>query len=303
MRRFLAAFVMVALLAVAPAARGDGDELTHKVKKGDTLELLAAEFYGDRNHEIFIMVANGMDHPRALVPGEKLKIPASREVTADVGDTFDTIAGEYLGDIRRGTYLAGFNGLDPSESLAAGTVLSIPFAITHTAAGPETIADITAAYFGDSKNARMVRDYNFLDHDTLALGETIVIPIHHVRVRSSKLPPSDHASQQRSDKRKRTRAEAAEVIPAARAAWRQGDYSAIKRDLTRVDTDFLDAIDAAEVGVLLGCAYVATGDADSALAAFQHVLERRPGHTLDEYTYSPKIRAVWQKAGGKVATE
>jgi hypothetical protein len=124
-----------------------------------------------------------------------------------------------------------------------------------------------------------------------------------VRVRSSKLPPSDRASQERGEKRKRTRAEAGEIIPQARASWRQGDYGAIKRELSRIDTDFLDAPEAAAVGVLLGCAYVGTGDSDSAIAAFQKVLERRPGHTLDAYTYSPKIRALWQKAGGKVTDE
>lgn len=304
MRRAAASLAIVLLVAVVAPARGDAPEsIEHKVRKGDTLELLAAEYYGDRNHQIFIMVANALQHPRALVPGEKLKVPASREIIADVGDTFDSIAGAYLGDARRGRFLAAFNGVGADESLAAGTVLSIPFQITHTAAGTERLADISAAYFGDNKHAALLRDYNFLLEDTLVPGESIVVPIHHVRVRSSKLPPADKAAKERSEKRRRTQEDAAQVLPEARAAWRQGDYGAIKRELTKVDPDFLGEDTAIEVGVLLGGAYVATGDADSAIASFRRVLERRPSHALDAYTYSPKIRDVWKRAGGAVETD
>lgn len=302
MTRALIAIVVLAL-AAAPAAAAERDAIDHRVKKGDTLELLAAEYYGDRNHLIFIMVANDMQHPRPLEPGERLKVPASREITADVGDTFDSIAAAYLGDARRGQFLARFNGLDPADSLAAGAVISIPFQITHTAAGAERLADISAAYFGDPKNAAMLRDYNFLDKDTLQPGETIAVPIFHVRVRSSKLPPADKAAKERSEKRRRMQEEALALLPEARAAWRRGNVGLIKRELTQIDPDFVDADVAVEIGVLIGGAYVATDDPDSAIAAFRRVLERRPSHRLDAYTYSPKIREVWKKAGGQVREE
>jgi len=303
MRRWLSAFVIVAVLMVAPWARGDGDTIVHKVKGGDTLALLAAEYYGDRNHQIFIMVANGLQHPRELVAGEKIKIPASREITADIGDTFETLAETYLGDARRGPFLAQFSGLDTADSLGAGTVVSIPFQITHTAAAAESLDSIAAAYFGNTKNAKLIRDYNFLTRDSIDAGEAIVVPIHHVRIRTSKLPPTDKQSQERSDKRRRMQEEAQDALPAARAAWRQGEYGTIKRELIGIDPDFLDAEIAVDVGVLLGCAYVASDDADSAIAAFKRVLERQPKHTLDTYTYSPKIRDLWQRAGGSIASE
>lgn len=301
MKRSMSSVVLIAVLLVAPWARGEGDTLLHKVKTGDTLALLAAEYYGDRNHQIFIMVANGLQHPRELAAGEKLKIPASREITADVGDTFDSLAGDYLGDRRRGKFLAQFNGLDLQESIAAGTVISIPFQIKHTAAAEESLTSIAAAYFGSSKNATLLRGYNFLDKDTIAPGDTIMVPIHHVRIRSSKLPPADKQAQERSEKRRRMQEQAADALPSARASWRQGEYGAIKRELIDIDPDFLDAEMAVDVGVLLGCAYVATGDADSAIAAFKRVLERQPKHTLDTYTYSPKIRDLWQRAGGSIS--
>ena len=76
MKRALLALAVCALLAVP--ARADRDYLTYKVRAGDSLALLAAEYYGDRNHAVFIMVANKLDHPRPLKPGEKLRIPVSR---------------------------------------------------------------------------------------------------------------------------------------------------------------------------------------------------------------------------------
>src|SRR5690606_6536568 len=135
-------------LALPRPTRADdrrSDTLTYRVKESDSLALIAAEFYGDRNKAIFIMVANKILHPRKLKPGERLKIPVSRQVTTAPGDSFATLAETYLGDARRGTFLAEFNNMSPG-SLASGTALSIPFTVTHTANSTESIGSIAAAY-------------------------------------------------------------------------------------------------------------------------------------------------------------
>lgn len=299
MKRLLLIAVLVARLA-APARAGSDDTIGHKVRPGDTLELLAAEYYGDRNYALFIMAANKMQHPRALKAGERVRIPVSREITTAVGDSFESLAQQYLGDPRRAKVLAEFNGRLPDDSLAAGTVISVPFTIARTAAGDEPLAAIATAYFGDPSQAAMLRSYNGLNKDTLAKGETIEIPIVHVRVRSAMLPAQDAEAKARSEKRRTMQDQAREALPGARAAWRTGDYAAIKRELTRIDPDYLDAKAAVEIGVLLGAAYVAYGDSDSALATFKRVLERRPKQALDAYRFSPKILDVWKRAGGAV---
>lgn len=296
--RLLLAIALVAL--VAGVAHADRGYATYKVKPGDTLALLAAEYYGDRDHAVFIMVANKMQHPRPLKPGEKLRIPVSREVTAAVGDTFEGLAQQYLDDKRRGRYLAEFNGLDPADSLAAGKILTIPFHVVHTAAGQETVASIAAAYFGDSKNAGLLRGYNFLERDTLAPGESIVVPINHVKVRASAMPPVDAESKARTEKRRQMIEVATRALPRAEEAWRNAEYADVKRELIAVDLDFLDGDRAAALGQLLGAAYVALDDEVSARAAFQRVLERRPKTTLSRYRYSPRIADVWKKAGGQI---
>lgn len=306
MTRLILAMMAVALMALAllaGPAHADRDTVTYTVRAGDSLALLAAEYYGDRTHAVFIMVANKMQHPRPLKPGEKLRIPVSREITVAVGDSFEGLAQAYLGDKRRGVYLAEFNGMAPRASLAAGRTLTIPFHVVHTAVGAETLASIASAYFGDSKSAALLRGYNFLERDALATGDTIVVPINHVKVRASAMPPIDAESKARTEKRRQMIEIATRALPRAEEAWRAANYAEVKRELIAVDLDFLDGDRAALMGQLLGASYVAQGDEVSARAAFQRALERAPKTTMSSYRYSPRIADVWTKAGGQLDRE
>ncbi len=281
-------------------ARAERDHLVHKVQKGDTLGLLAAEYYGDRDQAVFIMDANKIKHGRELAPGEKLRIPLSREVTTKVGDTFEELARTHLGDARRGRVLAEFNRMAADETLGAGRVVVIPFHAIHTAAAEESLASIAAARFGDSKNAALLRGYNFLERDSIRAGESIIIPIIDLKVRSSALPPPDAESAGRKEKREKVAKDAAVALARAHGAWRSADYAEVKRALIDLDLDFLDTDQAVKVGTRLGAAYVALGDTDSAMSTFRRVLERRAASTMSPYQFSPRILAVWRKAGGAV---
>jgi LysM repeat protein len=298
------AAALAALIAhAAPAAAQPSESAVtmHKVDKGDTLELLAAEYYGDRRHKIYIMIENRMDHARELKPGEKLRIPVSNEVTVAVGDTLETLAGEHLGDERRAKYLAEFNRIDDGQSIAAGMSLSIPLRVTYRANGKEPLKAIAAALFRDDRKAVLLKEYNFLKSDTLDKGQAITVPIY-LRVQPSKQRPPDAESRARVGRRPPVLEQAKRVLPSARAAWKAGDYAAVKRELAELMKTFpyLDTELAVDVGVLLGSAYVAFDDVDTARATFEQVLERSPKHSLSAYAHSPRVREVWQKAGGAI---
>ncbi len=303
-RALLAAALALAALVAhpRPVRAQDSDTVSYRVRPKDSLELIAAEFYGDRNKAIFIMVANKIVHPRPLRPGERLRIPVSRQVITSPGDTFESLAERYLGNKQRGPFLAEFNGLPADDSLASGTTISIPFTVTHTANANESIASIAAAYFGDSKNAGMIRRFNFLDKDTLEKGEQLVVPIFNVRLSASKMPTIDGDAKARRDRQRLAQGRAAKALPEAMQAWRAGDYAAAKAALAEVelDIDYLDTAQVLDVGVLLGALYVASSDTKPALEAFKRVLQRKPTHALSPYYFSPKILDVWKEAGGAI---
>lgn len=300
------AIVLVATAAPAPARAGkptpqSSGVVIHKVERGDTLELLGAEYYGDRRHEIYIMIENGMKHDRPLRPGEKLRIPVSNEVTVAVGDSLASLADHYLGDKRRAVYLAEFNGLGPDSSIAAGMSITVPLHVTFHADNHTTLKDVAKALFADDKKAALLKSYNFLEKDTLEKGDSIIVPIY-LRVQPSKRRPPDAQSQALIAKRTQALDEARRALPGARASWKAGDYAAVKRQLAELVMSFpyLDADLVVEIGMLLGSAYVAFGDTDTARATFEQVLARSPRTVMDAYHHSPKVRAVWRKAGGQV---
>ena len=70
---------------ITPKQRG-GDFIAHRVVAGDTLEMLAARFLGDRTHWAALQSHNRVDNPFQLRPGSVLEIPTHllRAATASV---------------------------------------------------------------------------------------------------------------------------------------------------------------------------------------------------------------------------
>ena len=143
--------------------------------------------------------ANKLGKPRPLRPGERLRVPVGREVTAVAGDTFESLAATYLGSARRATFLAELNGGSGDDSLAAGAVITIPFAVTHTAASPESLQEISRQYYGDPRSAELLRRYNMLDKNAIDRGESLLVPGLKVRTTPGKIPPLEPESRARRD--------------------------------------------------------------------------------------------------------
>lgn len=299
--RTIAIIASLGLVLSASAARADapGSTMPYRVKPGDTLQLIAAEYYGDRNQAIFIMVENKIAHPRPLKPGERLRIPVSREVTTSPDDTWETLAGAYLKDPRRAPFLADFNNMSSQESVPAGTTLHVPFTVAHKAESTETLANIAAAYFGDPKYGEMLRRYNFLERTSLERGESITVPVFHVRLQASKLPPSDPDAKRRQALRRTAASDAAAAVPLAWQAWRAGDYAAIEKLLLKIEVDFAEPRHAFDVHLLLGLTHTAEGKGELAVDDFRKALTLRPGHVLQKFDYSPKVLELWEKARQK----
>lgn len=298
---------IVAIVAVAVArpvrAQPASEAINHRVRQGDSLELLAAEYYGDRNDAVFIVTENKLTKPFKIYPGERVRIPASRLIVTEANDSFDTLAGTYLGDARRGSFLADFNGLswDDNDIIAGGTELEIPFHVIHTATAPESLAAISTAFYGDAKQADVLRAYNFLDKTELDKGESIIVPALHVHVRAAKLPPIDAEAKARRDRQRAAATAAARALPKAHTAWVRGDFAAVRAALSPIEPDleYLDVPTAVDVGLLAARADIAFDDSEHALALFKRVYERRRQLALSAYRESPKVIAAWNRSAAR----
>lgn len=299
------AAVIVAMLGgIAHAQPEGGDALPYRVRKGDTLELVAAEWYGDRAAAVVLEAANKIQHPRPLAPGERLRIPRDREVITRPGDTLASLAKDYLGDDRRSWLLADVDHLpDTADPLTAGIAVDIPATIVYEGTtGTESLTQIAQTFLGDAKYADLLRRFNGIDHDLLDKGEKVAVPIAQLKIRGAKAPPLDDDAVKRAD-RHRAMTEAATVaLQRARDAWEAGEFGKVVELLApdAIDVDYLDVALAVDVGVLLGEAYAGQGLDAQAMAAFDKVIHRKPDHALRAFDDSPKVRELWKKAGGKV---
>jgi LysM repeat protein len=292
--------LVVGMLAPQIARADEPDILVYKSKTGDTLDLVAAELYGDHSQIILLVVANKLVKPRPLRPGEKLRVPRNREYVTQPGDKLPALAKELLGDEKRAWLLASTSHLDENAPLSAGTLIEVPVHIAHTPAGPEPLTTIAQQFYGDAKEVDLLRKYNALDHDTIDKGETVEIPLPNVKLR--KLPPLDAESQARRDKADASERAVQIALPQATRAWRDGEFSLVRDLLSPIDLAYVDSKSAVDAAVQLGEAELAFDDADSqklAAEAFKAAIERG-APPLRAFRTSPKVRAAWAAAGGAV---
>lgn len=302
------AALIAALACVATIAHAEEpDYITYKVRPGDTIDLIAAEFYGDHARTVvFIIDENRWKTYRKLVPGERIRIPVTREITIATGDTFEALAKQHLGEEHRAPYLAQYNNLQPGDLPAAGVVIELPFHITHVAPATETFAQISNFYFEDAKQADLIRRYNNLgDKPGIEKGDTVVVPVMSVHVHPERLPAPDADALLRRQNHRATNAGAAAALPAARMAALQGNYGEVAKELGPFSPklEFLDQPLLDRVGILLGTALVASGDLAGSKVVFAAVLAREPQRTLSAYYESPKVLDAWRAIGGHVSGE
>lgn len=299
---------LAVLLSSAIAVADDTtDVVSYRVKPGDTIDLVAAEFYGDHARTAtFIVDENKWKTYRKLNPGERIRIPVTREITTSKGDDLPALAKQYLGDPDRAALLAQYNGMRASDIPAAGVVLRLPFRVTHVAQTTESLAALSQFYFGDTKQVEMLRTYNNLgDKTAIEKGDSIIVPVMNIHVHAERLPAPDPEALARRKDHEVANENAAAALPAARIAALQGNYGDVAKSLAESGKmlEFLDEPLFGQVGMLLGKALVASGDQAGAVAIYEHVLTREPHRELSAYYESPTVLEAWRAAKGHVTGE
>ena len=187
---------------------------TYVVRAGDTLSTISMKFYHSKLHVSLLAEQNDIVFINDMNVGDTIKIPVLSEaasapekqqdidyskVTLPVtylvrtGDTLYNIASQFYHSKDYVDLIAEHNKLDKTENLKAGISLIIPAipvtnpagvdnstdhtAAKHTVQQGETLSSIARKYYGSSKYAMTIAEFNHLaDDDDVKAGDVLKIP-------------------------------------------------------------------------------------------------------------------------------
>ncbi|NIQ39960.1 MAG: LysM peptidoglycan-binding domain-containing protein [Proteobacteria bacterium] len=98
----------------------------HRVRKGDTLALIAKRYLKDARKSQGLARLNRIKDPKSLSPGTKILIPVEILHTAKKGESLSSIAKKYYGHFDASELIALYNNVRDPVNLKAGTRLILP---------------------------------------------------------------------------------------------------------------------------------------------------------------------------------
>jgi tetratricopeptide (TPR) repeat protein len=273
---------------------------SHMAQVGETLEQLAARYYGDKSLAIVIRAANGFVHPDdgRLAEGERVEIPEVTYYRIDDGDTWRELASRFLSSPDRDRFLAEMNGLSPDQMPATGTIIKLPYHLRHIFAKGETLKSVTRLYYKNTRTVDWLRQYNSPEKTKYGRGEVIIVPLIHLELTKEESERIDaFRSRQQTHRDADEQVAAREAIAGLKKAYARGRYVQIVASASRL-IGYGHLTVPQEIGVhnYLAYAYVALGEKSLAVAAFKRALTLQPDMELSTITNSPKILAVFNEA-------
>jgi len=292
----------IAALALVAAIACPGEALAwvHIARAAETLDQLAARYYGRVELAMAIRAANGFVHPDdgRLIQGERIELPEVTYHRVREGETWEQIAEQYLGSSRRGPFLAELNGSDPAEALPEGRIVKVPYQLLHILAPDETLKSVVRLYLGRKHSQRWLKEYNLTQKKKFGRGDALLVPLIDVEFTDEQRRRIDEERGARYKvEDQRTQIDAVAQIAVLREGFATGRYVemvAVGQRLLHAGTLTVPQ----QIGVhkYLAFAYVALGQRELAQAAFGEALRLQPGMELSPITTSPKILAAFQEA-------
>lgn len=155
-----------------------GDAFTHNVRQGETLASIAEQYYGRIEHEKILVAANALDAQGGspIVPGMRLEIPAVSFHVITGGETWASLAQEYLGDAERAGVLATANDTVPWVPPVDGQEIVVPYNLRYLVGSGETLVTISQKFFGKREKAWTLDRYNRRKGEPVRRGDVVLIP-------------------------------------------------------------------------------------------------------------------------------
>lgn len=271
----------------------------HIVRAGETVAEIAERMYGRVELERVIMAANGLGGRRgsAIVPGQRLEIPAVGYHKVLPGDTWQSVADAALGSNKRGAVLARLNESQPWLSPEVGREIVLPYNLRLVASRGDTTQSVAYRFLERRDDAWVIGSYNRLDRARLRQGEIILVPLTDLTLTdqgkqaallAGALVRSEGGGAAR-EAQQRARAE----LPRLAVDVRRGRYiEAVARGSALLATEGLSEPQLAETQRYLTEAYVALEAPGLAATACQAWRRHDPTAVLDPVELSPKIIAA-----------
>lgn len=283
------------LLAVAMFAT-DATAFPHVVAQNETLAQIAERTYGRVDLEKLLVAANGLDEGAgvAIVPGMILEVPAPTHHRVTSGETWASLAAQFLGGEDRADVLAIANASEPWLAPADGQEILVPYNLRHVAGSNDSTLAIAYRYLGDRDEAWMLDKFNRLKGRKIVRGEVILVPIVNLPLTQAGAEEAARAGAvvraqglgRARDAQKRAEAE----LPALFTDVRSGRYvDAIGRGNRMLGYGELTSPQRAEIQARLTEAYIALDAVGLAEAACVAWREADPNFALDPIEHSPKI--------------
>jgi LysM repeat protein len=233
----------------------------YRMRRGETLEVVAARFLDDRRRAPFLAQWSGLARGDRGREGADLLVPFQFVHRAAAPESLSAIAKSFYGDPGQAKLLQTYN-FRVSPMLAAGERVVVP--IAHV-------------------RVRAVR----LDPEPAPKSTPGV----------AAAPPPAVAPSDPEKREAELAARVAARLAEAEKSYKEGNYDDVPAALTKLLSEE-DPSEAQLVAIhrLLAFAYVALGADAVAVKEFREVLERDPACTLDAALVSPKIRAAFARA-------
>ncbi|HHH31581.1 MAG TPA: LysM domain-containing protein [Polyangiaceae bacterium] len=286
----------IAGLLCALAVTSDAAAFPHIVRAGETVAEIAERMYGRVELERVIVVANGLGGRRgsAIVPGQRLEIPAVGYHKVLPGDTWQSVADATLGDAKRGDVLARLNDSQPWLEPEVSREIVIPYNLRFVASLGDTTQSLAYRFLERRDEAWVIASYNRLDRARLRQGEIVLVPLTDLTLTAAgKQAALDAGALVRSEgggAALEAQQKARTELPRLATDIRRGRYiEAVARGSALLARGGLSAPQLAETQRYLTEAYVALDAPGLAANACAEWRRHDPGAVLDPIELSPKI--------------
>ncbi len=284
--------------------RWPGPALVHVVRPGEKLASIAQRYYGDPRREQVLVAENGLEarggSPVAV--GMRLVVPHVRYHVVRRGESWRSLAERFYGRADRAFLLARANEASARQNPDEGAEILVPYPLRHVADQGETLTSVARLYYGDRREAKLLRRFNGLRGRRLQRGQVVLVPLadlalseegRRLAARHLGAPPSAGAIRARQ-------ARVAERLPALRAHVVQGRYAeALALGYRLLGSEACTSSQEVTIHRWLAEALLALDRPELARAAFREALRRQPGLELDAMRTSPRVLAVFREAQGE----